>query len=74
VRPPSGATDPDLAWAPDGTLLVAVNSILYQWRAGESGWTPIANLGAFGLRDVSRLSVSPRGDRIAMVALAKQER
>lgn len=71
VRPPSGATDPYLAWTPDGTLLVAVNSVLYQWRAGEAGWTPVANLGAFGLREVSRLSVSPKGDRIAIVALAK---
>jgi hypothetical protein len=74
VRPPVGAIDPYLAWTPDGTLLVAVNSILYRWRAGEAGWTPVANLGAFGLREVSRLSVSPKGDRIAIVALAKQER
>jgi hypothetical protein len=74
VRPPAGTTEPYLAWTPDGTLLVAVNSILYRWRAGETGWTPVANLGAFGLRDVSRLAVSPKGDRIAIVALAKQER
>ena len=71
VRPPSGATDPYLAWTPDGTLLVAVNSIIYRWRAGETGWTAVANLGGFGLREVSRLAVSPKGDRIAIVALAK---
>jgi len=71
VRPPSGVTDPSLAWTPDGMLLVAVNSVLYRWRAGETGWTAVANLGAFGLREVSRLAVSPNGDRIAIVALAK---
>jgi hypothetical protein len=71
VKPPSGATDPYLAWTPDGTLLVAVNSILYRWRPGEMGWTAVANLGAFGLREVSRLAVSPKGDRLAIVAMAK---
>ena len=71
VRPPSGATEPDVAWTPDGTLLVAVNSVLYRWRAGDAGWTAVANLGAFGLREVSRLAVSPKGDRMAIVALAK---
>ena len=71
VRPPSGASEPYVAWTPDGTLLVAVNSILYRWRAGETEWTAVANLGAFGLREVSRLAVSPKGDRIAIVALAK---
>ena len=71
VRAPSGATDPYLAWTPDGALLVAVDSTLYRWRAGETGWTAVANLGAFGLHEVSRLAVSPKGDRIAIVALAK---
>jgi hypothetical protein len=71
VRPPSGAAEPYVAWTPDGALLVVVNSILYRWRAGETGWTAVANLGGFGLREVSRLAVSPKGDRIAIVALAK---
>ena len=71
VAAPSGAADPFLTWMPDGSALAAVNSTLYQWRAGDSAWTAVANLGAFGLRDVTRLAVSPKGNRIAIVAAAK---
>jgi len=68
---PARATDPYVAWMPDGAALVALNSTLYRWRPGEPDWMPVANLAAFGLRDVTRLAVSPQGDRLAMVASAK---
>jgi hypothetical protein len=72
IRPAGGATDPFLAWTPDGTALMAVDSTMYRWRSGEPDWTFVANLAPFGLRDVSRLAVSPQGDRLAIVARAKQ--
>lgn len=71
IRPAAGAADPFLAWTPDGTLLMAVNSTVYRWRAGEVDWTVVANLEPFGLRDVSRLAVAPNGDRLAIVAQRK---
>ena len=71
VRPVANVLDPFLAWTPDGTLLMAVNSTLYRWRSGDPNWTVVANLGAFGLRNVTRLAVSPKGDRLAIVAEAK---
>ncbi len=71
VRPAANAVDPFLAWTPDGTLLMAADSRLYRWRSGEKNWTVVANLGAFGLRNVTRLAVSPKGDRIAIVAEAR---
>ncbi len=71
VALPQGATDPYVVWMPDGAALVALNSTLYRWRPGEPDWTPVANLAAFGLADVTRLAVSPQGDRIAIVASAK---
>ena len=71
IRPAAGATDPYLAWTPDGTMLMAVNSTVYRWRIGEPDWTVVANLETFGLREVSRLAVSPKGDRLAIVARAK---
>ena len=64
-----GATQAHLAWTPDGTLLMAHNGLLYAWRAGGGDWKPIADLGAMGLRNVTRLAVSPKGDRIAIVAV-----
>ena len=71
IRPAGGATDPFVAWTPDGTLLTAVGSALYRWRAGDPDWTFLANVGAFGIHDVSRLAVSPKGDWLVMVARAK---
>jgi dipeptidyl aminopeptidase/acylaminoacyl peptidase len=71
IQPAAGASDPFLVWTPDGTLLMAAGSTLYQWRAGERSWSVAADLGAFGLREVSRLAVSPQGDRLAIVAQAR---
>jgi WD40-like Beta Propeller Repeat len=68
VTVPQGATQADLAWTPDGMLLMASGGRLYGWRRGQAQMTVVANLDASGLRGVSRLAVSPRGDRLALVA------
>jgi hypothetical protein len=64
----SGATEADLAWTPDGLLLMAHNGALYGWRRGDATWSRLADLDALGLSGVSRMAVSPKGDRIAFVA------
>ena len=64
----AGAREADVAWTPDGTLLMAHGGSLYAWKKGETEWRVVADLGALGLKNVSRLAVSPKGDRIAMVA------
>jgi hypothetical protein len=64
----AGAREADVAWMPDGSLLVAHGGSLHAWKRGQTEWRLVADLGALGLKDVSRLAVSPRGDRIAMVA------
>lgn len=63
-----GSTDADLAWAPDGTLLMAHAGTLYSWRRGQSGWKAVASFERMGLKNVSRLAVSPRGTYLAIVA------
>ena len=63
-----GTTEADLAWTPDGTLLMARGGTLYMWRRGDVSWTAAADLAALGLRGVTRLAVSPAGDRLAIVA------
>lgn len=63
-----GATQVHVAWTPDGTLLMAHGGSLHAWRRGDSAWRPVADLAALGLRNVTRLAVSPKGDRIAIVA------
>jgi hypothetical protein len=63
----AGSTEADLAWMPDGTLLMVKDNVLYAWRRGQSGWKDVANLSALGLHGVTRLAVSPGGDRLALV-------
>lgn len=63
-----GGDEADVAWTPDGTLLMARGEVLYAWRRGEAAWRPVAALDRLGLRRVSRLAVNPAGDRIAFVA------
>jgi dipeptidyl aminopeptidase/acylaminoacyl peptidase len=63
-----GDTEPYVAWTPDGVVLVAHAESLYQWRAGGKGWQTAAGFARLGLHGVTRLAVSPRGDRLAIVA------
>ena len=69
VALPGGVSQADLAWTPDGLLLMANGGKLYGWRQGQPAMTVVADLDAAGLRGVSRMAVSPRGDRIALVVL-----
>jgi hypothetical protein len=64
----SGARQAHVAWTPDGTLLMAHEGTLYAWREGQTDWRAAADLAALGLRNVTRLAVSPTGDRLAIVA------
>ena len=64
----TGARQAHVAWTPDGTLLMAHDGTLRAWKAGESAWRAVADLDALGLRNVTRLAVSPKGDRIAIVS------
>lgn len=57
------------AWTPDGVLITASGSKLYYWRPGTEGkWQEFADLTREGIKGISRLAVSPRGDRLAFVA------
>ncbi len=67
VTPPVVDQEPDLAWMPDGTLITASGGTLHGWRRGEATWRKLADLNALGLQGVSRLAVSPAGDRLALV-------
>jgi hypothetical protein len=67
VRAVSGAAEADLAWMPDGTLLMAHAGKLYAWRSGSGHWIVVANLDELGLRGASRLAVNPRGNLLAIV-------
>ena len=63
-----GATEEFVAWTPDGTLVMAAAGQLHTWRRGDTQWRSVADLAALGLKNVSRLAVSPAGDWLALVA------
>jgi hypothetical protein len=63
----AGAREADCAWAPDGMLVMAEKDVLYGWRRGQAGWSRLADLAALGLHGVTRIAISPKGDRIAFV-------
>lgn len=56
------------AWTPDGILLMSEGSRLFQWNpAVDRRWREVIDLSARGI-ELSRVAVSPAGDRIAIVA------
>jgi hypothetical protein len=72
VNAVAGAKEADCAWTPDGMLVMADKDVLYGWRKGERAWRALADLGALGLHGVTRIAISPKGDRVAFVTLASR--
>jgi dipeptidyl aminopeptidase/acylaminoacyl peptidase len=66
----AGAKEADLAWAPDGMLLMAEKDVLYGWRPTDTAWRRLADLGGLGMHGVTRIAISPKGDAIALVTTA----
>jgi len=63
----AGSKEADCAWTPDGMLVMAEHDVLYGWRPATE-WKRLADLAALGLHGVTRIAISPKGDRIALVA------
>jgi hypothetical protein len=56
-------------WTPEGLLLMGKEAKLYRWDAKrDSQWQEVADLSRFGLKEITRLAVSPKGDKLALVA------
>jgi hypothetical protein len=55
-----------VAWTPGGALITAAGSLVYRWDDGT--WVVAADLASAGIRNISRLAISPAGDRLAFVA------
>jgi WD40 repeat protein len=58
----------DYAWTPTGLLLMANGSKLFSRQKSDWAWVEIADLSNAGLKSITRIAVSPKGDRIAVVA------
>jgi hypothetical protein len=58
----------DFAWTPDGRLLMARESRVYVLNRRGRTWDVVGDLAAAGVAGITRLAVSPAGDRVALVA------
>ena len=59
----------DLTWTPIGIMLMSNGSILFQYDPQSSnGWISLLDFKKFRLKNISRISMSPQGDMIALVA------
>lgn len=61
----------DYAWTPSGILLMGKEAKLYQCDLKKDpAWKEIADFSTADLKNVTRLAVSPKGDRLAIVVVA----
>lgn len=66
---PLRAGDVDYAWTPDGRIVMAQGAALFAWDPKSGGaWLPFADFTASGLKNITRLTFSPDGTRVALVA------
>ncbi len=58
----------DYAWTPSGVLLMANESKLFGRKKSDFAWVELADFSHAGLKNITRIAVSPKGDRIAVVS------
>ena len=54
-------------WTPAGDLLSTQRNTLVRWDREMGAWVPVGHFLDPGLQRITRLAVSPKGDRIALV-------
>jgi hypothetical protein len=61
-------------WTSRGTLLMASGSAIYEWNPAKPGeWTQVFTSFHPDLRSITRIALSPKGDRIALVSVPSDE-
>jgi dipeptidyl aminopeptidase/acylaminoacyl peptidase len=66
VRVP-GNDERDVAWTPDGTLLMSAGTRISAWRRGDKGWREVLDVAGRQLGAVTRMAVAPDGRALAIV-------
>ena len=58
----------DMVWTSDGTIIMGKDDKLYKLKPGEDKkWIEFASLEPFNLMGITRIAISPLGDKIAIV-------
>ncbi len=59
----------DFVWSPGGALLMGNGSKLFRYNPkSDKDWQEVADFSKEGITQITRLAISPAGDRIAFVA------
>ncbi|MDP2686119.1 MAG: hypothetical protein Q8O62_02795 [Aequorivita sp.] len=62
----------DCVWINDTQILIGSGNKLYMYDTlGESEWTRVASLEEYGLKNITRMAVSPDGKKLAVVGESK---
>jgi len=68
------ATSGNHVWTSRGTLLMASGHTIYEWNPSHpEDWRKVAELDNPELQGLTRIALSPRGDRIALVSTPRDE-
>jgi len=58
----------DYCWLPNGALLMGKDDKLYKYKPKrDSNWIEVASLSDFGIKNISRLAISPNGTKLTVV-------
>ena len=58
----------DMCWTPNGVILMAKDGILYSFNPKlNNKWVETSDLTTFGITNITRLAVSPNGNKLAIV-------
>ena len=59
----------DYGWTDAGVLLMPKDSKLFTWNPQQdTGWQEAADFSPAGLKGITRIAISPQGDKLALVA------
>jgi Tol biopolymer transport system component len=62
-----GNDERDVAWTPDGTLLMSAATKIFAWRRGDTAWREVYDAAPHQLGAITRMAVAPDGRAIALV-------
>ncbi|HKK11474.1 MAG TPA: hypothetical protein VJ945_01500 [Flavobacteriaceae bacterium] len=58
----------DMCWLSDGTALMANDGVLYGFHMiRDDDWVKLASLSEYGIKNITRLAVSPDGTKLAVL-------
>ena len=59
----------DICWSPNGTILMGKNDAIYKFNPNtDKDWVKVTSIRDFNIKNISRLSISPDGNKLALVA------